>query len=186
MALSVICFFSTGRIYSGCGGFWYFSFINQLPSYILGIMIYNETNNSENKNCALRTLLLFMTTLVLFYLPTIPLRSVFIPFGFSLSFFYILKALWNKSLVCCNILTKVGKLSYPIFLLHIFFIWDIPTLVLQPFLPLNTTTCIIYGVIAFFVVYFVSRYFNKLIGILTNRLKILFLFDKDICQKKNY
>lgn len=170
--ISALLFLYQGNVYSGCSGFLYFSFINQLPPFVLGILMYHNMMNK--KKLALKSLLLFVISIVLFYF-SVPFRAVFIPFIFSLSFIYFLRLLWLKKLLCCKFITKVGKLSYPMFLLHIFVIWDIPRLILSQFLSLNIFTCIVWGIISFFIVYYFSIAYNKLINLISKHLNSLFV-----------
>ena len=178
--LSILCLIVAKEVYSGCGGFLYFSFINQLSPFVLGIYLYYN-NLIRNNGTKLKALLFFVLSLAFFYYPSLPLKAVFVPVFFSLSFVCFLKVMWNIKIPCSNLMCSVGKLSYPFYLLHIFFIWDFPHLVLQHYLHLNTATCIIWGVLSFFIVYNVSILYNNLIKLVTNRLKNI--IDK-LCQKE--
>lgn len=163
---SCLLFLLTGNIYSGCGGFLYFSFVNQFPPFILGILLYR--NSINNKNAKVKTLLLFLLFLMLFYLPFFPFRAVLVPFVFSLSFVDFLIVFWNKRLLCCRLLSQVGLLSYPMFLVHIFFVWDIPKFIFKPILLLNPTFCIVWCIISIILVYYVSVIYNKVIIFFSN------------------
>ena len=162
---------ATGDIYSGCSGFIYYSFINQMPPFVLGIMLFR--NMISGNKAIIKSLLYFVISFALFFVPICPFRAVCVPFFFSISFTYLLIALWSKKLILRNLLCSVGKLSYPFYLLHIFFIWDIPQLVLNYFIPLKTTACIIWAILSFCIVYYASIIYNKLIKLISNRLQNL-------------
>ena len=167
MLISAVLFLLTDKVYSSCGDFLYFSFINQLSPFVLGILLYR--NVEQGKYDKLNSFVFFILS-VLFFLYPVPFRAVIVPFFFSLSVFYLLKILWDKKLPLCNILCRFGELSYPIFLLHIFIIWDIPILILSHFVPLNLWSCMLWGVVSLVIIYYVGRPYNKLIRILTNHI----------------
>lgn len=170
--ISAMSLIATGEINSGCGGFLYYSFVNQMPPFVLGIMIYH--NVISGNKAKIKSLLFFVLSFVLFYVPICPFRAVCVPFFFSISFTYLLIALRNKKLYFSNLLCSVGKLSYPFYLLHIFFIWDIPQLIIKPLFPLKATACIIWAILSFCMVYFASIAYNKLIRLISNRLQNIF------------
>ena len=165
--ISAICFVVTNNISSPCGGFLYFSFINQLSPFVLGILLYR--NLGPGKYDKLKSFVFFILSVLCFYYP-VPFRAVIVPFFFSLSVFYLLKVLWDKKLFLGNILCSFGMLSYPIFLLHIFFVWDVPNLILQHFIPLNWVTCLIWNTVSLICIYCVSKLYNNLINLFANKI----------------
>ena len=168
MLISAALFLLTDKVYSSCGDFLYFSFINQLSSFVLGILLYR---NVEIGKYDKQKSFVFFILSVLFFLYPVPFRAVIVPCFFSLSVFYLLKVLWGRKLPLSNILCYFGELSYPIFLLHIFIIWDIPILILSHFVPLNLLSCTLWGIVSLVIIYYASRPYNKLIRMLTNRIK---------------
>ena len=168
MLISATLFFLTDKVYSTCGGFLYFSFINQLSPFVLGILLYR--NVRLGKYDKLKSFVFFILSVLFFFYP-VPFRAVIVPCFFSLSVFYLFKVLWDKKLPLSNILCHFGELSYPIFLLHIFIIWDIPILILSHFIPLNLLSCILWGIVSLIIIYYAGLPYNKLIRMLTNIIK---------------
>lgn len=165
--ISAICFVVTNNISSPCGGFLYFSFINQLSPFVLGILLYR--NVELGKYDKLKSVLFFILSILFFFYP-VPFRAVLVPCFFSASVFYLLKILWCKKLLLDKIFCSLGVLSYPIFLLHIFFVWDVPNLILQHFIPLNWVTCLIWNTVSLICIYSVSKLYNNLINLFANKI----------------
>lgn len=118
MLISAALFLLTDKVYSSCGDFLYFSFINQLSPFVLGILLYR--NVEQGKYDKLKSFVFFILSVLCFFYP-VPFRAVIVPFFFSLSVFYLLKVLWDKKLPIRSLLCHFGELSFPIFLLHIVF-----------------------------------------------------------------
>lgn len=168
MLISAALFLLTDKVYSSCGDFLYFCFINQLSPFVLGILLYR--NLEIGKYDKLKSFVFFILS-VLFFLYPVPFRAVIVPYFFSLSVFYLLKVLWDKKLPLSKMLCRFGELSYPIFLLHIFIIWDIPILILSHFVPLNFGSCLLWGIVSLVIIYYAGRPYNQLIRMLTNQIK---------------
>ena len=165
MSISIISFSLTDNIYSGCSGFLYYNFMNQLSPFLLGVVMYKNT--IQKKHSLIKSLFFLGISMFLFYTP-FPFKAVFVPLVFSLSIVYLLNFLWENRLSYNQIVCNLGKLSYPIFLLHIFIIWDIPKLILSSIISLNSITCMIWGIFSLIFVYYAGIVYNKFINLFTN------------------
>lgn len=118
-------------------GFGYFIFLIHYPSYLLGFILYNKLNNIskniENKSVFF-ALFLFVLSYVSFY-SNIAMLKLFSSWLTALSTYYILSYLIrNENNIGNNLalstIEKFGRNSYYIYLIHAFFVWTFPTLIL--------------------------------------------------------
>lgn len=115
---------------TGNNSFIYFSFISQLPSFALGILLYHENqikNNNENP-CIyfIIGVMIFIVSILLFFFPIFPLSYIVTGMLVGLTTYYVLKAMmiyersydFKKN---AAIIVKFGNKSLYIYLVHAFF-----------------------------------------------------------------
>lgn len=113
----------------GNNHFLYFSFITQLPCFILGMILYCEKENHTfvtRKFEKLQLLIYTLATVGLFFSKWKYSFSV-VPMVAGLTCYYILKMLLNKKVfgIIGKSIIKIGKKSYYIYLIHIYFAWEL-------------------------------------------------------------
>ena len=157
--------------------FFYFSFVNQLPSFILGFALYDwYKSKKQSYTCYLGAFLLLMS-FIIFHIPS-PLSYILLPFVFSLSFVNIYI---NTPPRCCRVncckrafyevsttIKKYGEYSYAIYLIHSFFVFELSKLIISWISLPEWLIYILWLPILFFIVFYVGKVYNKLICTIKN------------------
>ncbi len=150
--------------------FLYFSFINQLPVFVLGLSLYDIINkNLIIKYLKLKTILFLLLSCVVFY--NTQFNSFIIaPFAFTISILYLFLICYNSQPIYDNkflkILTKFSNESYSIYLTHtfvIYYIFGILIIKVLRTVGLYPSSTIIYFLllpITYIMVYIVGKWFN--------------------------
>lgn len=117
--------------YCGNNSFTYYSFINQFPSFLIGMSLYHA--NSKEKKCkhALLAGIIFMILSIYIFNSDFQFAFVIVPTLFSMSIYFLLiHTLSRKSnRTYPKFLIKFGDLSYPIFLTHFFIVYEMASVV---------------------------------------------------------
>lgn len=148
----------------GNNSFFYFSFINQLPCFVLGMYLYNNVNDRLTYNSTTMSLILLSITIVLFY-TRYPLFFIFIPFLFGLSVTYFLQ---SRNLTTCDskvekFLAMIGRHSYGIYLIHVFIVYDLAFYIQKTIKINNDILYLIWFPIMMAIVLLIGIYFDKLL-----------------------
>lgn len=155
--------------------FFYFSFINQMSSFVLGFYMYilYETYLYLKRPRTIYYILfpVIMGVLVFFKYGNYEYRDVFTPFFVSLSFVYlfeITRRLFDKKWGCIDALISIGKNSYSIYLLNTFIAWEVGAAVHKFFCCYNQTLVyIVWLPVAVGLLYVLSIYYEKLTSLLS-------------------
>lgn len=126
-------------------GFYYFSFIEQMPCFLLGCVLYSERDHIKQKNIlgggyfdgaigfmfVVGSILCFLFAHISF----LEFLYLLVPVTFAYGFYFFIRRaiLKPEEFPKNNILTIIeyfGKNSFFIFLVHTFFVWHMPELVL--------------------------------------------------------
>lgn len=113
--------------------FFYFSFINQLPSFVLGLYMYSlyitsDESSSHPKAFFYPLFFIAFGLLLFFKYGDYEYRDTLTPFLVGLSFVYLFeltRRLFQRSSVVTGALMKVGARSYGMYLLNTFIAWEI-------------------------------------------------------------
>lgn len=112
--------------------FLYFSFLNQLPCFLIGILLWGAIRNNKTSTLhPLFSLLCLTLSIVLFYC-NIPFTFFLLPLVFSFSFFYLF--LWSyrfsfRISPLNKFLLNVGDHTLSIYLTHIMSAWLLTNLI---------------------------------------------------------
>lgn len=164
----------------GNNSFYYFSFINQMPAFLLGIALYYNIQNGKNRNiylCNLMFLGFTVVSLALFYIRNTEVYSV-IPLFTAISFYnlYFLVERIKDNKVLSVLGEKIGGVSFSVYLVHGVFAWYIPSGILSLLkargLYLNPTLLyLVFLILGFSLATVTALYFNKLITLIKRKLK---------------
>lgn len=131
MMIIVIISMIGEKWYCGNNSFTYYSFINQLPSFLIGMSLYQA--NKEERKCknSLLAGIILMTLSIYIFNSDLQFAFVIEPTLFSMSIYFLLiHALSRKSnKTYPKFLMKFGDLSYPIFLTHFFVVYEMASVV---------------------------------------------------------
>lgn len=121
----------------------YFSFVNQLPSFIMGFILYDWYRGGQQKNIlSLLYGIILMIISFIFFHKSSPLSYIILPFVFSLGFVNIYKnftlphSLYANHIkpICCKAygyVKKFGEYSYAIYLIHPFIAFELSKLIIS-------------------------------------------------------
>ena len=107
----------------------YFSIVNQLPCFILGIVLYNLKDRiNYNKKILLLILFLLGISIVIFY-NECTFSFVLLPgiFSFFTIYLFILLRKFPDNVsnnIVVKSISKIGEISFPIYLIHSFIVYD--------------------------------------------------------------
>lgn len=154
--------------------FFYFSFINQMPSFALGIYMYLLYSINKNKDkiqfIQYVWFSIFMVLLILFKYSDYELKGIFTPYLVSISFIYlfeITRRKMNNERNYTKFISAIGKKSFNIYLLNTFIAWEFGTLVSKVFGSFNQPLVyLLWFPIAVILLYILSLYYEKVIFIL--------------------
>lgn len=156
--------------------FVYFSFINQLTPFSLGIVFFDICNSDKkSKYAPLISIVLWIASIFLFYCGW-RYSFVFCQSFVACAFVFIGWWLFNNERVCDVInknkncvlraLNSFGKISFPIYLTHQFVVYDFSVVCLKFLRPLCNNDFLWYIIllpIEIVLVYFVGSVYNKCI-----------------------
>lgn len=152
--------------------FAYFYFINQLPCFSVGFVLYDIYHSKENKTislAAIKGMLLLFASFVMFNTTLIQNACVF-PVIFSLGFMYIY--IFTEDMIngkCASVVVKglccIGNNSYSIYLVHPFVIYEIIAIAKRKIsLVLNCNDVILFFLLicwAYILSYQIGKIFSK-------------------------
>lgn len=152
--------------------FFYFSFLNQLPSFVCGIYMYSiyETDKKEHKQtiCYFLLFFLFFCILLLFKYSNYEYGSIYTPYLMGLSFVYLFELTrrpLNKVSAYTITIMNIGKNSYGMYLLNTFIAWEAGALVHKYLVVYNETLIyLIWLPTSIVILYFLSIYYEKIIS----------------------
>lgn len=149
IALSYLFYIVTLGKYTEYPLFVYFNLFNQIPVFVLGMILYKLRPIKFSKITGFLVLVfIFIIILSSIYIPVdIPpfIKPVYVSFSFSLLIIYL------QNINPIGILQKIGKYSYSIYIYHFLFAWYLIRFIfkLYPHFLLNS---ILYSIL-FYVVY---------------------------------
>lgn len=148
--------------------FLYFSFINQLPVFILGFSLYDIVEKKLIIRLPFIKSIIFLLLAVLFFYHSEYQSFILCPVVFALSMLYLYVFFSARNIVegrGCNLLKKFSLTSYPIYLTHtivVYYFMGLVITILRHYNLFNFPT-LIYCVslpVIFLLVYIVGRLFN--------------------------
>lgn len=159
--------------------FIYFSFVSQLPSFALGILLYHENqieNNDKNQyKYFIAGTIIFILSILLFFCPFFPLSYIVTGILVGLATYYILKAMIiyeQKNGIRKNVgIIKFGNKSLYIYLVHAFFVWTFVYVCKKflSYLDLISDSYLIY-VLLMPIVLALSYYFGCILNWIVNKV----------------
>lgn len=160
--------------------FIYFSFVSQLPSFVLGILLYHESqmeNAGENLHkCLIAGIIIFILSMLLFFFPVFPLSYIVTGMLVGLATYYILKAMIiyeRNHDVRKNdgIIINFGNKSLYIYLVHGFFAYTFVSICKKflSHLGLTSNSYLIY-ILLMPVVLALSYYFGCILYWIVNKV----------------
>ena len=161
--------------------FFYFSFLNQLSSFVLGFYLYtlyikNIKDEADSHNSLYYILFLIsFGLLILFKYGKYEYRDIFTPFFMSLSFVYLFMITYrffSRINFFSDKLINVGNHSYGMYLLNTFIAWDVGSIVSSTF-EINNQTLVylVWFPVSVIILYYLSFYYEKVINLIS---KIVF------------
>lgn len=167
--------------------FEYFSVVNQLPCFILGIVLYNlrDRINYNKEKLLLMVLFLLSISIVIFY-TEYTFSFVLLPGIFSIFTIYLFVLLRkftdkiSKNIIVKSI-SQIGDISFPIYLIHSFIVYDAIYFVKKAYHYINKggDTLILYLILLPFIfisVVFAGNMYNGMI----KKVSSLILINKNI------
>jgi hypothetical protein len=158
--------------------FIYFSFVNQLSSFSIGILLYDIYINNKKIKCSqIKMIVAFIISIILFY-GNFTISFLILPFVFSLFFVYLFissyKMIENKKNIEKNFLYKFGNINWEIYLTHpiiAYFVFKFVNRMLSKFVLLDLFRYIILLPIYIICIYYVGNLFKILIKKINNCIK---------------
>ena len=167
-ALLLTLYFFDDSLYVRRGSFLYFSFVNQLPSFAVGFLLYDWYKNGmtiSKRKCFVGVFLLLISFFV-FHSPS-PVSYIVLPFIFSLSFYYIYSNFTppiyenaNKSIDC---ILLFGKNSYAVYLTHVYLAFDASTAIISVIRIPEWLLYLLWLPILYLLSLIIGRYYQSLI-----------------------
>ena len=154
--------------------FFYFSFLNQLPSFVCGIYMFSiyEKNKKEQrpKTCYFFLFALFFCLLCFFkYYSNYEYNSIYIPYLVGLSFVYLFeltRRMLERTDVCSRTIMNVGNNSFGMYLLNTFIAWEMGVVVNMVLSGYSDTLAyLIWLPISITILYLLSIYYEKIISL---------------------
>ncbi|MBE6795950.1 MAG: acyltransferase [Ruminococcaceae bacterium] len=162
--------------YLGCGNntFMYFSFVNQLPAFVLGFSLYDLLVVRKSKaKWSLPLFAVMMALSLLLFFKDFKYSFVFVPTTVSVAWISLIaffvnnkkcsKATENKSNIIVKTVMNFGKYSFPIYLTHSFVVYDFSEFALRLLSRVYENDTLWYFVllpIVFVAVYCLGRIFD--------------------------
>ena len=145
--------------------FFYFSFINQMSSFLLGIYMYSLYKNDKRNN--LRCILLFFITFLLLLnvkYGTYAYSGTICPFLASISFVYLFeltRRLSFESKFSAMFICNIGRNSYYVYLLNTFVAWELGGYIARLGIMPDTLVYLIWFPVSVFLLNIMSIYYKK-------------------------
>ena len=160
--------------------FLYFSFINQLPVFVLGFSLYDILNKEiVIKHLQLKAILFLILSCITFYHPSLNSYTI-TPFIFTLSIMYLFLICHNSHSIYENrllrLLTKFLDISFSIYLTHTYVIYNLFGMIIIKllrnigFYQYPTLAYVVLLPIIYIIVYIVGDIFNAYLNKINNRL----------------
>lgn len=188
LSLFCICFLILNLISLNLPGvienntFWYFNVLNQLTCYSLGFVLYDFWKNDEfDKVCIpwIKCGLSLLIGAVVFY-SNWAVAPLLIPLLFGIVSMYLIIALMqkknNRNLlrdVVGEKLSKIGTLSFSLYLTHLFVVWYLTRAIKYVLSGLISSEMWMFFIIlpiAAVSCYFVSILFNRIVVLIESRV----------------
>lgn len=152
--------------------FWYFSFINQLPGFSVGFLLYDwyKSKNSIS-NPGIKGWGFILFSFAIFFMPS-PITYIVLPFLFSLGFYYIF--LWLVPvydaipITVKRVLSKYGDNSYAIYLIHPYLAFELSLLLISLVHISHPILYLLWLPILYILVLGIGIWYNKFIEITKN------------------
>lgn len=185
----IIYLYSNNYNYIKITSFLHYSFINQLPCFLLGISLayeYKKTSFKDkkiDKEFIIGVLVAGIAVLLFYLSNTVAIFSVFVAFAFSIAFkhlFIIFVLLARTKKINTNFWVKLGKVSYAAYYTNFIVCMMIPWLIFK-YVTFNLNINIIYfcGIIPMiYGTYQSAVWLNKVIIILESKISDLIGIDK--------
>lgn len=162
--------------------FVYFSFINQLTSFSLGIVLFDLVNNRRPRRVVpYLSLGSFVVSVALFY-GGWRYSFVFCPSFVAASFMLLFWCIMDRQTFCDKIdgeknliiktIHRFGSISFPIYLTHSFVVYDLSVIFLKLLRPVCNNEFVWYLIllpIDFCLVYVVGYVYNKCISLIKTK-----------------
>lgn len=158
--------------------FLYFSFINQYPSFVAGIIAFFACKyHSCHGNHTMRegfSVFLWLASVYLFFQPIWRYQFYVIPIAVSMATMLLLLNPSPSHPIesrICGILASIGDNSYSIYLVHTFVLYEGYRIVAHFFPePIRTGGCLYFALLPLFAIaiYWLSEYFRRMVAIVKN------------------
>ncbi len=164
--------------------FEYFSVVNQLPSFILGIVLYNFKDRIDyNKEKLLLMIFLLGISIIVFYIEY-TFSFVLLPGIFSIFTIYLFVLLRKlpdntSNNIIVKSISKIGDISFPIYLIHSFIVYDAIYFVKKAYQYINRgeDTLILYFILLPFI--FISAVFaGNVYNVIIKKVSSLILINE--------
>lgn len=156
--------------------FVYFSFVNQLTPFSLGLVLFDICRGGYTvKKAGWYSLLTGIVAVVLFY-ANIPYSFVLCPTFVACSFMLLYRVVlgdqraYDRINSCSNgvikVVRKFGKISYPIYLTHSFIVYELSTVCLSWLRPICGNDLLWYAIllpIEIYLVYLIGHLYDKVL-----------------------
>ena len=151
--------------------FMYFSFINQLPIFLLGMSLRKEFDEGlTNNNFHIIGWGGLFLSVVIFYLGFVFLKEyiyIVTPFVFTLSIYWLTKHYLTREFQyeskLCRIFRNVGELDYFIMLIHVFIVFDLNRVIVR-FIDINHLLLyILLFPLELVLIYFVAKIYRRVV-----------------------
>ena len=174
LIFSTVCLFILENLNFDVHGdiFFYFNIINQLPVFIIGICYFYLTKiKSIEFSVGINLLLFLFFTLLALSFSSYENNKVFfilykinlLPIFSGLSFVFLIELFKKCEKLNCNILIKIGKVSYSMYLIHFVFADNITSLFVSKFKLVNSFYLILFYFVSVFLTFLISIFTQKII-----------------------
>lgn len=154
----------------GNNSFVYFSFVNQLPCFCIGIVLWDMNYRKTGKKTLffITGLSFFGLALFLFYFKT-KYSYIIMPFIFSISFCFSFLGLsfFNWDLALWKCLKKPGEMSLSIYLTHVLIVWYLTDFIKPRLIGIFSNEYFLFFIISFIafpIVFIVALLFDLITG----------------------
>lgn len=158
------------------GSFLYFSFVNQLPSFLVGFYIYEwyKRGKLKDKLSIVKGGLLLVASFCLFKNAT-PTANIIYPFLFSIAFYYIYRSTPIHSNASCGQkvikgIVMFGKISYGIYLTHAYLAFEVSSMVISYIQIPEYVLYVIWLPVLYMLSYITGLFYTKVVDLI--RLKV--------------
>lgn len=181
------------RLYCSNNSFAYFSFVNQLPVFVLGFTLFDLVEQKIIvKHSLWKGAILLLICGWLFF-SSIPHVFIVIPTLFTVAVIFLFLHYNEKTIdnntIQIGLILKFNKYSFPIYLTHTFIVWYFMQAVLKvlKITGLYSSPTFIYLLLLpfiYFMVYYVGKYFALYLKFIDGYVTIFFDSTYDIKSKR--